>query len=133
MSRGGLFGFLQAPGTQPKFWERVSGDVDWTVQGTHPLAGRYRGKEEFLDATFRRLAGVLKGGAKLEVERVHVDGDITVAELYSTSTTNEVAPFANRRCSVCRFDGDAIVEVRAYPDSAMVACTVLRNEAGQAQ
>ncbi|MER5485916.1 nuclear transport factor 2 family protein [Streptomyces sp. NPDC002812] len=128
-----LFGFLQDSGTQPKFWDRVADDVDWTVQGTHPLAGRYHGKQEFLDATFRRLAGVLKGGAKLEVEHVHVDGDITVAELYSTSTTNEGAPFANRYCWVCRFDGDTIVEVRAYLDSAMVAYTVLRNEAGQAQ
>jgi len=29
---------------------------------------------------------------------------------------------------VCRFDGDIIVEVRAYLDSMMVAYTILRNE-----
>jgi hypothetical protein len=29
---------------------------------------------------------------------------------------------------VCRFEGDTIVEVRAYLDSMMVAYTVLRNE-----
>jgi uncharacterized protein len=29
---------------------------------------------------------------------------------------------------VCRFDGDEIVEVRAYLDSMMVAYTILRNE-----
>ncbi|MEV7510125.1 nuclear transport factor 2 family protein [Streptomyces sp. NPDC090085] len=126
-----LFGFLRDPATQPQFWARVSDDVDWTVEGTHPLAGRYHGKEAFLDATFRRLAGVLKGGARLEVERIHVDGDVAVAELYSTSTTNEGAPFANRYCWVCRFDGDTIVEVRAYLDSAMVAYAVLRNEAAR--
>lgn len=123
-----LFGFLQDPSTQPSFWARVSDDVDWTVQGTHPLAGRYRGKEVFLDATFRRLARVLDGGARLDVEHVHVDGDVTVAELVSTSTSNEGAPFTNRYCWVCRFEGDVIVEVRAYLDSAMVAYTVLRNE-----
>ncbi|WP_407841314.1 hypothetical protein ACE1OC_40755 [Streptomyces sp. DSM 116496] len=38
-----LFGFLQDSGTRPKFWERVADDVPWTVQGTHPLAGRYHG------------------------------------------------------------------------------------------
>jgi hypothetical protein len=29
---------------------------------------------------------------------------------------------------VCRFDGDIIVEVRAYVDTMMVAYTILRNE-----
>jgi ketosteroid isomerase-like protein len=123
-----LFTDLASAETQPKFWERVADDVDWTVEGTHPLAGRYRSKAEFVAATFTRLAGVLVGGAKLEVEHLHVDGDTTIAELRSTSTTNEGATFDNRYCWVCRFDGDMIVEVRAYLDSAMVAYTVLRNE-----
>ena len=42
--------------------------------------------------------------------------------------TNEAARFANNYCWVCRFDGDEIVEVRAYLDSMMVAYTILRNE-----
>ena len=38
------------------------------------------------------------------------------------------AAFANRYCWVCRFEGDLVVEVRAYLDSMMVAYTILRNE-----
>jgi hypothetical protein len=49
--------------TQPQFCTRVADDVDWTVEGTHPLAGRYRKKHEFIDAPFGRLAGVLVGGS----------------------------------------------------------------------
>jgi uncharacterized protein len=64
----------------------------------------------------------------LEVQHLYVDGDTTIAELLSTSVTNEGAPFANRYCWVCRFDGDTIVEVRAYLDSLMVDYTILRNE-----
>ena len=94
----------------------------------HPLAGRYIGKQKFIDATFRRLGGVLPGGAELRVEYLHTAGDTTIAELLSTSSTNEGAKFANRYCWVCRFDGDIIVEARAYLDSMMVAYTVLRNE-----
>ncbi|MGD9531423.1 nuclear transport factor 2 family protein [Pseudonocardia sp.] len=123
-----LFGNLQSADTQPRFWDRVADDVDWTVEGTHPLAGRYRSKKEFLGSTFTRLAGVLPGGAMLEVENVFVDGDTTVVELLSTSRTNEGAAFANRYCWVCRFEGDLVVEVRAYLDSMMVAYTILRNE-----
>ena len=65
---------------------------------------------------------------KLEVQHLFVDGDVTVAELLSTSTTKEGAAFANTYCWVCRFDGDTIVEVRAHLDSTMVAYTILRNE-----
>ncbi|MFG2794663.1 nuclear transport factor 2 family protein [Streptomyces sp. NPDC048419] len=123
-----LFDNLQSPATQPKFWERVADDVDWTVEGTHPLGGRYRTKTEFIEATFTRLDRVLQGGVQLKVERMYIDGDTAIAELLSTSTSLEGAPFANRYCWVCRFDGDTIVEVRAYLDSSMVDYTVLRNE-----
>ena len=123
-----LFDNLQSADTQPQFWARVADDVDWTVEGTHPLAGRYHDKSAFVDATFRRLAGVLPGGAQLQVQHLFIDGDITIVELLSTSKTNEGAAFTNRYCWICRFDGDIIVEVRAYLDSMMVAYTILRNE-----
>ena len=126
--RIGLFRNLQNPATQPQFWARVADDVDWTVEGTHALAGRYHNKQEFIEATFDRLDGVLQGGVKLEVDHLYVDGDTTIAELLSTSVTNEGAPFDNRYCWVCRFEGEMIVEVRAYLDSMMVDYTTQRNE-----
>ena len=126
--RVALFDKLRSPATQPEFWARVADDVDWMVEGTHPLAGRYRGKQQFADATFARLAGVLRGGVKLEVRHLHIDGDTTIVELESTSTANDGAQFANRYCWVCRFEDDTIVEVRAYLDSMMVSYTVMRNE-----
>ena len=57
-----LFANLARAETQPKFWDRVAENVDWTVEGTQPLAGRYHSKAEFLAATFTRLEGVLVGG-----------------------------------------------------------------------
>jgi uncharacterized protein len=41
-----LFAKLQDPATHPQFWDRVADDVDWTVEGTHPLAGRYHNKAQ---------------------------------------------------------------------------------------
>ena len=123
-----LFGALRDPATAPAFFERVAEDVVWTVEGTHQLAGTYRSKAQFVAATFERLAAVLRDGVRLELQHLFVDGDTTIAELRATSTTNEGAPFANAYCWVCRFDGDRIVEVRAYLDSAMVAYSVARTE-----
>jgi uncharacterized protein len=76
-----LFRNLEHPDTQGRFWERVAADVDWTVEGTHPLAGRYCGKKEFIQASFERLGRLMKDGVRLKLEGLYVDGDMTIAEL----------------------------------------------------
>lgn len=127
-----LFANLGQPETMPAFFERVADDVDWTVEGTHPLAGRYTSKKAFVEATFDRLGAVMRDGTRLEVRHLVVEGATAVAELRAGSTTREGAPYDNSLCWVCRFDsaetGAVIVEVRAYLDSAMVTWTVMRNE-----
>ena len=42
------------------FFKHVADDVDWTVMGTHPLAGHYRSKRAFQEATFSKLGKVLR-------------------------------------------------------------------------
>jgi hypothetical protein len=42
---------------------RVGDDVDWIVEGTHPLAGYYQSKVDLLAHTFLRLDKVLPRGA----------------------------------------------------------------------
>jgi hypothetical protein len=103
------------------FFKHVADDVDWIVEGTHPLAGHYRGKAAFLSHTFDKLAKVLPQGAQLHVEHVLVSGDWAVVELHSLATAKNGLRFDNRYCWVCRFSGGKIVEVRAYLDSALVA------------
>lgn len=103
------------------FFEHVADDVDWTVMGTHPLAGRYHDKTSFKEATFKKLGRVLPGGAQLYVTSVLVAGDTAVVELVSRATARNGMPFHNHYCWVMRFSGDTVVEVRAYLDSALVA------------
>jgi ketosteroid isomerase-like protein len=117
-SRIDLFARLERAGDQNNFWSHVADDVEWTVRGTHPLAGRFHGKQALLDSAFGRLMT----GASARVQRLFVDGDTTIVELSPTADP------ANPYCLVCRFDGDMIVEVRAYLDSMMVAHTMLRSE-----
>jgi uncharacterized protein len=103
------------------FFDHVLDGVDWIVEGTHPLAGHYRSKAEFLAHTFEKLAKVLPQGAQLRTEHVLVSGDGAVVELHSLATAKNGMRFDNRYCWVCRFVNGTIVEVRAYLDSAMVA------------
>ena len=103
------------------FFDHVAEDVDWIVEGTHPLAGHYHSKADFLAHTFEKLVKVLPKGAQLHTEHVLVSGDWAVVELHSLATAKNGMRFDNRYCWVCRFVNGTIVEVRAYLDSAMVA------------
>jgi uncharacterized protein len=95
------------------FFDHVLDDVDWIVEGTHPLAGHYHSKADFLAHTFEKLAKVLPKGAELHTEHVLVSGDWAVVELHSLATAKNGLRFDNRYCWVCRFVNDMIVARRA--------------------
>jgi uncharacterized protein len=105
----------------------VDDKVDWIVEGTHPLAGHYKSKSDFVAGTFAKLAKVLPNGAQLVVEHLIVKDDQAVVELHSLATAKNGLKFDNRYCWVCRFVNRTIVEVRAYLDSALVARLFAEN------
>jgi len=121
-----IFKSLEA-GDGHEFFSHVADDVDWTVEGTHPLAGRYHGKADFQAHTFEKLAKVLPQGTQLHVEHALVSGDWAVVELRSLATAANGLRFDNRYCWVCRFQDEKVVEVRAYLDSALVARLFAEN------
>ncbi len=112
-----------------EFFKYVSNNVDWTVMGTHPLAGHYHTKEDFLNATFRRLNKILNDGVVLEVKHVLVDGQTAIVEMKSLSTAKNNKPFNNIYCWVVKFNDEKIItSVRAYVDSALVQQVIDENE-----
>src|SRR6202166_794884 len=65
------------------FFEHVADNVDWIVEGTHPLAGHYRSKKAFREGTFAKLSQALPNGAQLHVEDLLVKDDEAVVDLHS--------------------------------------------------
>jgi ketosteroid isomerase-like protein len=102
------------------FFDRVADDVDWTVMGTHPLAGQYLSKKAFIAGTFAKVGQVLPNGAQLRTEHLIAKDDQAVVELHSFATAKNGMHFDNRYCWVVYFRNGAIIRVRAYLDSAMV-------------
>jgi uncharacterized protein len=115
-------------GNGDAFFANVAEDVNWTVLGTHPLAGVYNSKAEFLKNTFERLSRVLKGGVILKVNHILVSGDIAVVEMTSTSITLNGKLWPNTYCWILRFVDGIIKEVRAYVDSYLVQQVIDENE-----
>ena len=107
-------------GDGASFFRYVDDNVDWIVEGTHPLAGHYRSKAAFVEGTFAKLGKVLPKGAQLHVENVLVSGDDAVVELHSLATAKNGLRFDNRYCWVLHFEDKVIDVVRAYLDSTMV-------------
>jgi uncharacterized protein len=103
------------------FFNHVDDQVDWIVEGTHPLAGHYRSKAAFIEGTFAKLGKVLPKGAQLHVENILISGDDAVVELHSLATAKNGLRFDNRYCWVLHFEDNTIDVVRAYLDSAMVS------------
>ena len=115
-------------GNTSAFFDSVADDVHWTVMGTHPLAGVYNSKADFLKHTFERLGKVLKEGVLIKVDHTFVSDDIAVVEMTSTSTTLNGKSWPNTYCWVTRFVGGMITEVRAYVDSFLVHELIDENE-----
>jgi uncharacterized protein len=114
-----LFSYL-GEGRHDLFFERVADDVHWTVMGTHPLAGIYQSKQDFLNHTVKRLNKLLKEAALLKVRNILAHGDMAAIEMESIATDIRGKPFRNVYCWIVRFREGKIVEVRAYVDSALV-------------
>jgi len=72
--------------------------VDWTVMGTHLLAGY---KKNFIAGTLAKLGQVLRNGAELHTENLIVKDDLAVVEPHSLATAKNGMHFDNRYCRVC--------------------------------
>jgi ketosteroid isomerase-like protein len=106
-------------GNGDAFFEHVAENVDWTVEGTHPVAGRFRSKSDLRANAFDKVSGVMQDGLQLKTTNIIVGGDWAVVELRSLATARNGLRFDNRYCCVCRFADGKIAEVRAYLDSAL--------------
>ncbi len=114
---------------QRVFFDSVADDVQWTVMGTHPLAGVYNSKADFLKHTFERLARIIKGGSVImKINYIYVSTDTAIVEMTSTSVALNGRPYAQRFCWITRFVDGLIVEVRAYLDSVLVQQLIDENE-----
>ncbi len=96
--------------------------------GTHPLAGNYNSKSDFVRSTLERENRLLKSNIRLKVTDLHLCGEIAVVEMEALAEALNGQPFNNRYCLVVFFSDNQIVRVRTYLDSALVQILIDENE-----
>ncbi len=116
-----IFSYLEK-GDYKLFWDQFSEDVTWIVEGTHPLAGKYRSLSEFRKATFDRLQQVLAGPIRFKVRDILVDGPQGAIIMDGEATTKDGQSFHNRYCWVVNIaPNDKIDHVDAFLDTQLIA------------
>lgn len=116
-----IFSYLEK-GDFRLFWDHFSEDVTWVVEGTHPLAGKYKTLSEFRKATFDRLQQVLATPIKFKVKDILVDGTRGAIVMDGESTTHDGNPFHNRYCWIVNVGANNKIDrVDAFLDSQVIA------------
>lgn len=116
-------------GNPPAFFHYVADDVIWTMTGRgYPSAGRYTSKAEVMSKGLNRMVQCMATPIRRKITSVLICGDWAVVEHTADATTKKGSDFHQEFCWVCRFEGDKIVEVRMYMDTAMAEKTVNENE-----
>lgn len=131
--RGALFALLEDSETVDEFFARLADDVKWTLFGHHPLAGAYRGREEFMPATIEKVRPLFAESLHFRIRGLHGAGAVTTVEMEGVATARDGVAYDPFYVWICRFEGHRIVEVHAYIDSVVVTDILRRLSPGHPQ
>ena len=103
------------------FLNYVADDVRWTLTGIDdPLVGTYTSKADLANKVFAPLYAKVDGALAAKIVSVLISADWAVVEFTAEGKTKGGGIYNQELCWVCRFEGDKIVQVREYLDSAQV-------------
>lgn len=107
-------------------------DVVWTIHGSGPVAGTYRGLRDFIDRASAPLVTRLTGPVVPEVHDIFAEGDTVIIRFDGAAMTTSGAPYRNQFVWIFRLRDGTVVEAEAFLD--LVAYQhVVENNAPRAQ
>lgn len=94
-------------------------DIVYTVTGTTPISGSFRGLDEIREKLFVPVFSKVRD-LVLKPDQLIAEGDTVVALVRGQAKTAEGAPYANRYAFVFRVQDGKIAEVTEFLDTALV-------------
>lgn len=110
------------------FAELLAPNIVWTIQGSGPVAGTYRGLEDFSKRASGPLVSRLTGPVVPEVRSIWADGDVVIVRFDGSATTTSGAPYRNQFVWILRMAGGRVVEAEAFLDLIAYQQVVENNE-----
>jgi ketosteroid isomerase-like protein len=98
------------------FDEVLTPDVVWTIKGSGPLAGVFRGRQNFVARAVTPFASRLSQGVRPTVHNIWSKDDTVVVNWDGEAIARDGRPYRNSYVWIFRMRGDRAAEVTAYLD-----------------
>ncbi len=108
-------------GNPEPLYDLVADDVRWTVIGSTPISGTFKGKQTFLSEAAGKLIEKLAGPLVGRIIDVSADGDKVFVQWEGSATSVSGRPYEQTYCWVLTLDGGTVREVLAYLDTGLVS------------
>jgi ketosteroid isomerase-like protein len=107
-----------ADGGTDFFSEMLSPDIVWTIEGSGPSAGTYRGLDDFMARAVRPFVSRLRSPVRPVDKRVWADGDHVIINWEGEAVALDGRPYRNRYVWIFRMAGGKAAECSAFLDLA---------------
>ncbi|WP_317633206.1 nuclear transport factor 2 family protein [Xanthomonas sp. AM6] len=107
-----------AEGSPGFFDELLARDVVWTIEGSGPSAGTYRGRDAFMAQAVRPFAIRLREPVRPVSRRIWADGDHVIVHWEGRAVARDGRPYRNRYAWIFRMADGKAVEAHAFLDLA---------------
>ena len=111
------------------FIDSLAEDFRWTITGTTPWSGTYRGKEAVRTTLLQPLFAQFGDRYTNALHRIVAEGDCVVVECRGKVTTKTGKPYNNTYCWVCRVADGKLTELIEYLDTELVTTALLPPQA----
>lgn len=100
------------------FSEILAPDIVWTIEGSGPSAGTYRGIADFTARAITPFVSRLRGPVRPVSIRIWADGDHVIIHWEGEAVARDGKPYRNRYAWIFRMVGGRAVEATAFLDLA---------------
>lgn len=111
----------------------LSPNVVWTIEGSGPSAGTYRGLEDFTNRAIRPFATRMRQPVRPVAKQVWADGDHVIARWEGRGVAGDGRPYQNDYVWIFRMENGRAVEVTAFLDLPAYDDVLRRVPAAPAQ
>ncbi|HKY64030.1 MAG TPA: nuclear transport factor 2 family protein [bacterium] len=125
-----LFRRIEADGDWNTLFEALSDDIVWTVTGTSPVTGVFKGKQACVEGLILPVQKTMAEPFRCQIQRILVEGDAAVVLWKGSSTTKTGLPYRQEYCWILELKDRKIVSVRAFFDTLLATMALLSCKEG---
>lgn len=98
-------------------FDLLASDAEWTVAGSSPVSGIYKGKQDLLERAVKPISARLATPIKPSVLSIVAEGDVVVVLWNGEATALDQQPYRNSYLWHLTFKDGQITEAKAFLDT----------------